>query len=157
MLCDLSLIGVGTNFWSSLTLWFMIWFCKLQLSRNIILLLYLTINWLCRANVSNMCKKMSYYLHLIGLHKRWFNQVTNGLFSSFPYTVCSTCVKSIHVSTSYFFYTTITETSESAVCIIFSLNKFDYVMEYYKQLQWLNLNRLIQFCLARVMFYQYHE
>ena len=46
------------------------------------------------------------------------------------------------------------------VFIIFSLNKFDYVMEYYKQLQWLiqlQLNQLIQFCFASVMFHQYHE
>ena len=43
------------------------------------------------------------------------------------------------------------------VCMIFSLNKFDHVMEYYKQLQWLNLNQLIQFCLACVMFHQFHK
>ena len=44
-----------------------------------------------------------------------------------------------------------------AVHMIFSLNKFDHVMEYFKQLQWLDLNQFIQFCLACVMFHQYHE
>ena len=32
-----------------------------------------------------------------------------------------------------------------AVCLIFSLNKFDHVSNYYKQLQWLNLDQFIQF------------
>ena len=40
---------------------------------------------------------------------------------------------------------------------IFLVNKFDHMMECYKQLQWLNLDQLIQFHLACVMFHQYHD
>ena len=44
-----------------------------------------------------------------------------------------------------------------AVRLIFSLNKFDHVSNYYKQLQWLNLDQFIQFRLSCVMFHQYHH
>jgi len=43
------------------------------------------------------------------------------------------------------------------VRLIFSLNKFDHVSDFYKQLQWLNFSQLIQLRLVCVMFHQYHK
>ena len=44
-----------------------------------------------------------------------------------------------------------------AVRLIFSLHKFDHVSNYYKQLQWFNLDQLIQFRLVCMIFHQYHH
>ena len=44
-----------------------------------------------------------------------------------------------------------------AVCLIFSLNKFNHVSKHYEQLQWLGLDQYIRFCLICVMFHQYHN
>jgi len=53
--------------------------------------------------------------------------------------------------------TTSTETSKSWSSLNISLNKFDHVSDFYKQLQWLNFSQLIQFHLVCVMFHQYHK
>ena len=44
-----------------------------------------------------------------------------------------------------------------AVHLIFSLNKFDHASEYYKRLQWLDLDQLIRLRLVCVIFHQYHN
>ena len=44
-----------------------------------------------------------------------------------------------------------------AVHLIFSLNKFDHASEYYKRLQWLDLDQLIRLRLVCVMFHQYRN
>ena len=44
----------------------------------------------------------------------------------------------------------------SAVRLVFSLNKSDYISEYYQELRWLRVSQLIQFHLACVMYHQYN-
>ena len=110
------------------------------------------------SHVSHVCKKMSYYLHLVGLHKRTLPASLIKLLMDslvLPHMQYALPVwgPSLYQQHSQ----RLQRLQNRAVRLIFSLNKFDHVSNYYKQLQWLNLDQFIQFRLSCVMFHQYHH
>ena len=109
-------------------------------------------------HVSNICKKMSYYLHLVGLYRRvlpvnLLKILMDSLVLPHMQYALPVWGPSLYQHNSQ----CLPRLQNCAVRLIFSLHKFDYVSEHYKQLQWLDLDQLIQFRLVCVMFHQYHR
>ena len=110
------------------------------------------------SHVSHICKKMSYYLYLVGLHKRILPvSLIKLLMDSLvlPHMQYALPVWGPSLYQQHFLR--LQRLQNRAVRLIFSLHKFDHVSNYYKQLQWFNLDQLIQFRLACMMFHQYHH
>ena len=109
-------------------------------------------------HVSNVCKKMSYYLHLVSLHRRVLPvRLIKLLMDSLVLSHMQYALPVWGPSLYQHHLQRLQRLQNHAVRLIFSLNKFDNVSDYYRQLQWLNFSQLIRFRLACVMFHQYHK
>ena len=110
------------------------------------------------SHVSHICKKMSYYLYLVGLHKRILPvSLIKLLMDSLVLPHMQYALPVWGPSLYQQHLLRLQRLQNRAVRLIFSLHKFDHVSNYYKQLQWFNLDQLIQFRLACMMFHQYHH
>ena len=107
--------------------------------------------------VSSVCKKMSYYLHLIKLHSRVLNHhimkllIDSLVFSHLTYAlpVWGTSVKQSLTQRLVRF-------QNRAVRLLYNLQRMDHVTEYYRYAEWLPLPQLVMYRSLCLMFYQYH-
>ena len=88
------------------------------------------------SHVSHVCKKMSYYLHLVGLHKHilpasLIKLLMDSLVLPHMQYVLPVWGPSLYQEHSQ----RLQRLQNRAVRLIFSLNKFDLVSNYYKQLK----------------------
>ena len=101
---------------------------------------------------------MSYYLHLVSLHRRvlpvhLIKLLMDSLVLSHMQYALPVWGPSLYQQDLQH----LQRLQNRGVRLIFSLNKFDHMSDFYKQLRWLNFSQLIQFRLVCVMFHQYHK
>ena len=114
-----------------------------------------TLSW--SDQVSRTCQKMSYYLHLINRHRHvlpacLIKLLMDSLVMSHIQYALSVWGPSLTQNQ----LLRLQRLQNRAVRLVFSLNKYDHISEYYQKLRWLGVSRLIQFCLACVMYHQYN-
>ena len=115
-----------------------------------------TLSW--TYHVSQVCKKMSYYLYLIGCHKHCLDAglikllldalVLSHLHYSLPVWGPALSQQSLH---------RLEHMQNWAVRMTMGLSRFDHVSQYYQQLNWLPVKKLIQFQSCCLMFRQCHQ
>jgi len=94
--------------------------------------------------VSNVCKKMAYYLHLIKLHSKVFNNhitkllIDSLVFSHLTYvlSVWGTSIKQQSVQRLVRF-------QNRAVSLLYKLWHMDHVTQYYRSTEWLSFPQLV--------------
>ena len=87
-------------------------------------------------HVSNVCKKMSYYLHLVSLHRRVLPvRLIKLLMDSLVLSHMQYALPVWGPSLYQHHLQRLQRLQNHAVRLIFSLNKFDHVSDYYRQLQ----------------------
>ena len=89
------------------------------------------------SHASNICKEMSYYHHLVGLHKR---VLLVGLIKLLMDSLEFFCIMQYALpvwgpSLYHQYLQCLQKLQNHAVCLIFSLNKFDHVSKHYEQLR----------------------
>jgi len=108
--------------------------------------------------VANVCKKMSYYVHLVNCHKKELpdaiikllmnSLVLSQLYYALP--VWGPSLLQCHI-------TRIQQLQNRAVRLIYRLHKYDHITEYYNRLRWLKFPQLIHFNSVCSVFQQYHQ
>jgi len=100
-------------------------------------------------HVSQVCKKMSYYLHWTSqtLFGCWLDKATIRCISLISPMLFSSCMGSCTFSTVPASYAKLDCPDD---------NGFDHVSQHYQQLDWLPVEKLIQFQSCFLMFRQYH-
>lgn len=108
--------------------------------------------------VSNVCKKMAYYLHLINSHKYCLNShLLKLLMESLVLSHLSYALPIWGPSLNRELCQRLDRALNRAVRICKNLSKFDHVSEHYRSLGWLPLQQLIEFRSVGMMFHQYHR
>jgi len=108
--------------------------------------------------VANVCKKMSYYVHLVNCHKKELPDtiiklLMNSLVSSHLYyalPVWSPSLLQCHI-------TRIQQLQTRTVRLIYRLHKYDHITEYYNRLRWLKFPQLLHFNSVCSVFHQYQH
>ena len=98
------------------------------------------------SHVSGVCKKMSYYLHLLNSHRYVLNNsitklLLDSLVLSHIYYALPVWGPSLNVQ----LLSRLKRMQNRAVRLTFSLKKYDHVSDYYKRLHWLPLDQFIKF------------
>ena len=108
--------------------------------------------------VSETCRKMSYYLHLISSHKHYLStELIKLLVESLVFSHLCYCLPVWGPPLTQQLLQRLERMQNRAIRLCKNLSKFDHVSEYYRQLKWLPLRKLIQLHSARLMYCQYHR
>ena len=108
--------------------------------------------------VSETCRKMSYYLYLISSHKHCLSaDLIKLLVESLVFSHLSYCLPVWGPPLTQQLLQRLERMQNRAVRLCKYLSKFDHVSEHYRQLKWLPLRKLIQLHSVRLMYCQYHR
>ena len=110
------------------------------------------------SHVSGVCKKMSYYLYLLNSHRHVLsNNIMKLLLDSLVLSHVYYALPVWGPSLSLQLSSRLKKLQNRAVCLAFSLKKYDQVSDYYKQLNWLPLDQFIKFRSICSMYKQFHQ
>ena len=108
--------------------------------------------------VSNVCKKMAYYLHLLNLHKHCLSpHLLKLLVESLVFSHLSYALSVWGPSLNQQLLQRLERSQNRAVRLCRNLSRFDHVSGHYRALRWLPLQQLIQFRSVGMMYHQYHH
>ena len=108
--------------------------------------------------VSNVCKNMAYYLHLLNLHKHCLSpHLLKLLVESLVLSRLSYALSVWGPSLSQQLLQRLERSQNRAVRLCRNLSRFDRVSGHYRALRWLPLQQLIQFRSVGMMYHQYHH
>ena len=110
------------------------------------------------SHVSQVCKKMAYYLHLLNRHKHVINaavmkMLINCLVLSHLHYALTVWGPLLNVQ----LQSCLQSMLNRSVHLALSLRKYDYISNHFKHLGWLPLQELIQFHCLCSMFAQCHQ
>ena len=108
--------------------------------------------------VSNVCRKMSYYLHLIYTNKFVLpDNIIKLLLESLVMSHLNYALPVWGTSLTQQNISRIQRLQNRAVRLLYHLNKYDHITSYYNRLQWLKFEQLVKFHTTCIMFHYFHS
>ena len=108
------------------------------------------------SQVSNICKKMSYYLYLIKSHCKVLKfDIMKLLIESLVFSHLTYAMSVWGSSLKQHLVGHLERLQNRAVCLLFHLHKYDHITGYYHCVGWLPLSQLIKYHSLCTMFHQF--
>ena len=107
--------------------------------------------------VSNLCKKMAYYLHLIQLYSKVFNyHIMKMLVDSLVFSYLTNALSVWGTSIKQQSVQRLVQFQNWGVRLLYNLGRMDHVMQYYGSTGWLPFPQLVMYHSLCLMFHKYH-